>query len=51
MNTCVHTTCLEFQKDAPEIEKARIAAIEASMELQDLLTGPIQLLRPIVRPV
>ena len=35
-------------KKAPHVESARIAAIEASIELQELLTGPIQLLRPVV---
>lgn len=33
----------------PEIERARTTAIEASMELSDLLQGPIALLRPSVR--
>ncbi|MCJ1353124.1 MAG: hypothetical protein MMC33_003109 [Icmadophila ericetorum] len=35
-------------KKAPHVESARIAAIEASIELQELLTGPIQLLRPVL---
>ena len=35
-------------KLSPEIEQARIAAIDASTELQALLLGPIDLLRPIV---
>ena len=33
---------------SPEIEKARLAAIGASMELQDLLQGPVACLRPAV---
>lgn len=36
-------------QSAPDVEAARISAIEATMELQDLLLGPTMLLRPIVR--
>lgn len=39
---------MNHSSDAPEIEAARIAAIEASIELSDLLQGPILSLRPIV---
>lgn len=35
-------------QSAPDVEAARISAIEATMELQDLLLGPTMLLRPIV---
>lgn len=36
-------------KDFPHIDQARAAAIEASMELSDLLQGPLAMLRPNVR--
>ena len=36
-------------KSAPDVEAARISAIEATIELQDLLMGPTMLLRPMVR--
>lgn len=39
---------MNHSSDAPEIEAARIAAIEASIELSDLLQGPILSLRPIM---
>lgn len=32
----------------PIIERARIVALEASIELRDLLEGPTMLLRPVV---
>ena len=38
----------ELELDSPDVEKARISAIEATIELQDLLMGPTMLLRPIV---
>ena len=38
---------VDFQL-SPEIEAARIAAIDATTELQALLLGPVDLLRPIV---
>ena len=31
-----------------EVEEARVAAIDASQELNDLLRGPIALVRPVV---
>lgn len=44
-----------FQVDGPvdlklpeEVEEARVAAIDASQELNDLLRGPIALVRPVV---
>lgn len=40
---------LGIPPDATEIEEARMEAIEASIELQELLQGPASLLRPIVR--
>ena len=40
---------VDFKIKSAEVEAARIAAIEATMELQDLLLGPTMLLRPIVR--
>lgn len=39
---------MNLSTDSPEIEAARMVAIEASMELQDLLQGPTASLRPIV---
>ena len=39
---------LGIPAEAVEIESARVAAVEASMELQDLLQGPNTLLRPNV---
>ena len=42
---------LDMEIQSADVEAARIAAIEASMELQDLLLGPTMLLRPIVRPL
>jgi hypothetical protein len=35
--------------DSPHVEQARVEAIEAAIELADLLQGPITFLRPIVR--
>lgn len=35
-------------KLSPDAEKARIAALEASIQLNDLLRGPVELLRPTV---
>lgn len=35
--------------DAVDIDEARVEAIEASIELQELLQGPASLLSPIVR--
>lgn len=40
---------LGIPQDAIDIDEARIEAIEASTELQELLQGPASLLRPIVR--
>lgn len=40
---------LSFKSD--KVEKARIDCIEASIELQDLLQGPISCLRPAVSEV
>ena len=39
---------INYSSDAPEIEAARTAAVEASIELHDLLQGPILALRPMV---
>lgn len=39
---------IEFGTNSPDVNRARISAIEATMELQDLLLGPTMLLRPIV---
>jgi hypothetical protein len=39
---------LGIPTEATEIEDARKAALEASIELQDLLQGPTSLLRPVV---
>ena len=33
---------------SPEVESARVAAIEASVRLHDLLRGPVELIRPTV---
>ena len=33
---------------SPEIEAARVAALEASLRLNDLLRGPVELVRPTV---
>ena len=33
---------------SPEVESARVAAIEASLRLHDLLRGPVELIRPTV---
>jgi hypothetical protein len=35
--------------DEPHVERARTEAIEAAAELADLLQGPMNFLRPIVR--
>ena len=35
-------------KLSPEIDSARVAAIEASIELQELLQGPVEALKPMV---
>ena len=43
-----HPADLGIPPDAVEIDNARNAALEASIELQDLLQGPASLLRPIV---
>lgn len=40
---------VDFGIKSVEVEACRIAAIEASIELQDLLLGPKMLLRPVVR--
>lgn len=48
-----------FEADGPvntmfedaTIERARIAAVEASMELTDLLEGPTMQIRPVVCPI
>ena len=40
---------LGIPPEAIEIDDARRAALEASIELQDLLQGPTSLLRPVVR--
>lgn len=39
---------LGIPPEATEIDDARKAALEASIELQDLLQGPTSLLRPVV---
>ena len=39
----------DFTIKSAKVEASRISAIEATMELQDLLLGPKMLLRPIVR--
>lgn len=39
---------LDFDIKIPSVEAARLSAIEASMELQDLLIGPTMILRPVV---
>ena len=54
----LQTNCLpspSFHEDGPvdlklsvEIEAARVVALEASLRLNDLLRGPIELLRPTV---
>lgn len=33
---------------SPEVELARVAAIEASLRLQDLVRGPVELIRPTI---
>ena len=33
---------------SPEVEAARVAAIESSLRLHDLLRGPVELIRPTV---
>ena len=43
------TRLLPSDADAPDIEEARTKAIEASIELQQLLQGPRSLLTPSVR--
>ena len=40
---------LGIPPEAVEIEQSRRAALEASLELSDLLQGPTSLLRPVVR--
>ena len=40
---------VDFNIKSADVEASRMAAIEATMELQDLLLGPTMLLRPIVR--
>ena len=42
-NVALEDDCL-----SPEVDKTRLAAIEATLELHDLLMGPTMLLRPIV---
>ena len=39
---------MNLSQESPETEASRVAVIEASMELQDLLQGPSQSLRPVV---
>ncbi|KAI9687146.1 MAG: hypothetical protein M1822_002557 [Bathelium mastoideum] len=39
---------VDFKISSPEVQDARNAAIEASIELQDLLAGPSNLVRPIL---
>ena len=39
---------VDFKIESKEIEKARTAAMEASLELHDLLLGPSMCLRPVV---
>lgn len=43
-----HPADLGIPLEAIDIDDARRAALEASMELQDLLQGPTSLLRPVV---
>ena len=40
---------LDLDIRSPPAEKARLSAIEAAIELQDLLMGPTMILRPVVR--
>ena len=40
---------VEFRIESDDIENARTAAMEASLELHDLLLGPSMCLRPVVR--
>ena len=42
---------IDLKIDPPNIQKARAIAMEASLELNDLLMGPTMLLRPVVRRV
>lgn len=39
---------VDFQIDSDEVQNARTAAMEASLELHDLLLGPSMCLRPVV---
>lgn len=39
---------VDFKIESDEIQKARTAAMEASLELHDLLLGPSMCLRPVV---
>lgn len=43
-----HPADLGIPPEAIDIDNARKAALEASIELQDLLQGPTSLLRPVV---
>ena len=36
---------------SPEVEKARLAALDASTQLSDLLRGPVECLRPTVSSI
>jgi len=40
---------VDFQIESEEIQRARTGAMEASLELYDLLQGPSMCLRPVVR--
>ena len=39
---------VDFKIESDEIQEARTAAMEASLELHDLLLGPSMCLRPVV---
>lgn len=43
-----HPADLGIPPEAIDVDNARKLALEASMELQDLLQGPTSLLRPVV---
>ena len=40
---------VDFRIESDDIENARTAAMEATLELHDLLLGPSMCLRPVVR--
>ena len=40
---------VDFRIESDDIQNARTAAMEASLELHDLLLGPSMCLRPVVR--